>query len=569
MPISDNLTTVLLVFIVPHPQVQEYRPDLVKETHQFLAQTLEMEGNLKDAENHYVEAGEWHSAVNMYRSSELWDDAIRVAKFYGGINACKRVTIALLMAVGVVEGSKTLTKHGLVDAAIDHATESGAFDMAFELANSCMQKKLPDVHLKHALFLEDDERYKEAEEAFIKANKPKEAIDMYVHQQDWESAVRIAENYEPAAVPDVYIAQARVRVDAREFKSAEELFLAASRPDLALAMYQEADMWAEALKLAQLHLPHRVGEVNASYQTAQARAGRGGSKNDFISAGRQLEQSKQWSQAIDTYLNARREKMDSAFDLEELWTRAIDLARNYVPNRQVEVSLEISRRLVDIGREESAADVLFDINRQEEAINVCLAAKRYEKAKALAQGIPALKRRVEEAYQGHLVTNEDTSELMEIGRTDVALDVLAKRGDWDKLWEVAARDKLSTSAVGKYVIMAVEELVRAGGNKIDEAVKLLQKRPGPASDVATHTYRRLTFAVLSRHLNEEGNEHASTVGLLRESLYRLANQYRVPKSGCGPKEAQEVRLFAHAFTHNPYMHTSEYPNMHAYRYRDT
>jgi hypothetical protein len=36
--------------------VGEYRPELVKETHQFLAQTLEMEGSLRDAEHHYVEA---------------------------------------------------------------------------------------------------------------------------------------------------------------------------------------------------------------------------------------------------------------------------------------------------------------------------------------------------------------------------------------------------------------------------------------------------------------------------------------------------------------------------------
>ena len=69
--------------------VQDLRPDLLKETHQFLAQTLEIEGSLKDAERHYVEAQEWHSAVNMYRSNEMWEDAFRVAKFYGGNAACK------------------------------------------------------------------------------------------------------------------------------------------------------------------------------------------------------------------------------------------------------------------------------------------------------------------------------------------------------------------------------------------------------------------------------------------------------------------------------------------------
>ena len=62
--------------------VSEFRPDLLKETHQFLAQTLEMEGSLREAEHHCVEVQEWHSAVNMYRSDELWDDSFRVAKFF-------------------------------------------------------------------------------------------------------------------------------------------------------------------------------------------------------------------------------------------------------------------------------------------------------------------------------------------------------------------------------------------------------------------------------------------------------------------------------------------------------
>ncbi len=262
--------------------VQDLRPDLLNETHQFLAQTLEIEGSLKDAEKHYVEAQEWHSAVNMYRSNELWDDSFRVAKFYGGISACKRVTIALLMAVGVVEGSKMLVKHGLVEAAIEHATENGAYDMAFELTNHSMPNKLSEVHLKHALFLEDDERFKEAEDAFIQAGKPKEAIDMYVHQQDWVSALRVAEQFDPSTVADVLIAQARVKADAGDHRGAEELYLNAARPELALVMYQEADKWDQALKLSQMHLPHRVTEVNMAYQQAQARAGKVGNAISVI-----------------------------------------------------------------------------------------------------------------------------------------------------------------------------------------------------------------------------------------------------------------------------------------------
>lgn len=50
---------------------------------------------------------------------------------------------------------------GLIEPAIEYATESGAFDHALELAQACCPAKLSGIHLKHALFLEDEERFKE------------------------------------------------------------------------------------------------------------------------------------------------------------------------------------------------------------------------------------------------------------------------------------------------------------------------------------------------------------------------------------------------------------------------
>ena len=76
------------------------------------------------------------------------------------------------------------------------------------------------------------------------------------------SAIRIAENYDPSAIPEIYIADAKAKAEIGEFKVAEDLYVSASRPELALTMYEDADKWTEALKLAQMHLPHRVAEVN-------------------------------------------------------------------------------------------------------------------------------------------------------------------------------------------------------------------------------------------------------------------------------------------------------------------
>ena len=56
-----------------------------------IAQQLEVEGNLREAEKHFVEAKDWKSAVQMYRQVNQWEDALRVAKVYGGVNASKQV----------------------------------------------------------------------------------------------------------------------------------------------------------------------------------------------------------------------------------------------------------------------------------------------------------------------------------------------------------------------------------------------------------------------------------------------------------------------------------------------
>jgi intraflagellar transport protein 172 len=42
-----------------------------------------MEGNLKQAEHHYIESGAWHYAVDMYRAHDMWEEALRVAKTNG------------------------------------------------------------------------------------------------------------------------------------------------------------------------------------------------------------------------------------------------------------------------------------------------------------------------------------------------------------------------------------------------------------------------------------------------------------------------------------------------------
>lgn len=115
------------------------------------------------------EAGEWKSAVNMYRTRDLWEEAFRVA------GDCKdqpelRKQVAFLWAkhLGSDSAVRLLNRLGLLDTAIDYATEHCVFDFAFELVRGCAPSKIADVHNKYAMFLEDEGKLTEAEEEFIK-----------------------------------------------------------------------------------------------------------------------------------------------------------------------------------------------------------------------------------------------------------------------------------------------------------------------------------------------------------------------------------------------------------------
>lgn len=58
--------------------VTAHHKDLLGDTHLYLAKTLESEGDFRQSEHHYVEAGDYKSAINMYCANNLFEEAYRV-----------------------------------------------------------------------------------------------------------------------------------------------------------------------------------------------------------------------------------------------------------------------------------------------------------------------------------------------------------------------------------------------------------------------------------------------------------------------------------------------------------
>lgn len=546
--------------------VTKYRKDLLKDTHLYLAQQLEHEGNYKEAEHHFTEAGEWQAAVNMFRSNDMWDEAIRVAKFHGGINASKRVAYAWAMDLGGEQGAKLLTRLGLIEPAIDYAIESGAFEHAFELARNCAPKKLPEVHLKHALFLEDEERFKEAEEEFIKAGKPREALDMYIHQQDWQNAMRVAESADPASVSDVFIAQARLWIERKEFQRAEGFFLSAGKPELALAAYLEGGMWQDAVRIAKRHLPHKLMEVNMAHQRAIFTGGPK-KKEGLIEACEMWVQSQQYVQAVDAYLMVTIDNLDDEDGVEELWGRAVELCGKYDRVRFKSIVEEVASRLLGMSRFDSAAQYFKSIEKMNEALDCYLRVNNWAAAQKLCeQHAPELLPRLERAQQasafgsGHaaeaksssssagysptlggggdaklhhaLERKESKMSSASSGGDDggsggvSALDAWMQRGEWDKVLSSAA--KHGPKSLAKYLVLRCTRLCEH--DETDTAIKTIAEYGVPLDGQALDIVEQIIQRSLgcSQALDQTPSHQAALVELLK-ALRKLVKELRANK----------------------------------------
>ena len=106
-------------------------------------------------------------------------------------------------------------------------------------------------------------KFHEAESEFLKADKPKEAVLMWVHQQDWDAAQATAEQHCPETVTDVFVGQARAAFEKKEFHKAEGYLLRAERPDLAVKYYKEGGMWDDALRIVKEYIPNKVSAASS------------------------------------------------------------------------------------------------------------------------------------------------------------------------------------------------------------------------------------------------------------------------------------------------------------------
>ena len=75
------------------------------------------------------------------------------------------------------------------------------------------------------LHVQDNGQFSAAEAAFLQASKPREAIEMYCHQQLWDAALRVAEAHDAGSTSTILRQQAEALVAEGSLAEAEIIYV--------------------------------------------------------------------------------------------------------------------------------------------------------------------------------------------------------------------------------------------------------------------------------------------------------------------------------------------------------
>eukprot|EP00697_Spironema_sp_BW2_P009375 gnl/Spiro4/24229_TR12030_c0_g1_i1.p1 gnl/Spiro4/24229_TR12030_c0_g1~~gnl/Spiro4/24229_TR12030_c0_g1_i1.p1 ORF type:complete len:1700 (+),score=346.14 gnl/Spiro4/24229_TR12030_c0_g1_i1:76-5175(+) len=480
--------------------IAAHHPDKLNQAHLHLGRTLEKEGNLKVAEKHYVASGEWKAAEAMYRQAQLWDDALRVSQLHGGNIAHQETIYHWATSMGGEAGAKLLAKHNMIESAIAYALSSGEYDQALELAEISCRDKLPEVYVTIGHKFATERLFKEAEDSFLRAGRPEEAIAVYLEDNNFDAAMRIAETHSPASVPDVQVAHALALFDSQEWTVGEALFLRAQKPGLCVDAYQRAGRTQDALRVAAKYCREKLPELQ------------GGSANDILAQAKSLVELREYSKAIDAYLAVTEERCRDRDKLENAWVTACNLAMKHVPARREEVAGLVSGKMTALGHFEAAGDLLKSAQMLREAVETYIQGGLHVKAHALAVTMgPDYVQFVERHMKTSKIDASDWRSLLESGMLEEACDILAQREMWPELFKHASKEIIER----KYALPYANILV--GQGRMDEAAKLLVDYNISCAESP--------YLILCEHLTHEILKQNSpshvTLGYLREILFTI------------------------------------------------
>ncbi|XP_061715257.1 intraflagellar transport protein 172 homolog isoform X2 [Cydia pomonella] len=251
--------------------VAAHRSSLLEATRRHVAQALHASGDLRAAENYYIQAGDWKSAIQMYRSSGQWEGAERVARAHAPSGVQQQVALQWAAALGGSAGARLLAARGLAALGARWALQAQRWDIAMELSELGGGVTRREVARHEAAALAE-ERPEEAEAAFLRAGAADDAVRMWLTRGHHQRALVLAEQHATHLVEEVLVEGARAAAERGDLAQFETLMIRANRPREVVQHYKDLELWEEATRVSREYLPDSAEPVPSAVPPLLQRA---------------------------------------------------------------------------------------------------------------------------------------------------------------------------------------------------------------------------------------------------------------------------------------------------------
>lgn len=259
--------------------VSVFRKDELSTCLLSLAKMYEGKLNLDLASKYYIRAKDFSGAIKMWLSttnSETesfynYQQAIKISQLLPKEKEEKNheaAKICLRYNSQFKKDYAFILNFGIANQVIEYFIDISDLVSAKNVVDACttgQEKEMFETSIcfQEGLRHEDLAEYELAESYFLKAGRPKEVIDMYIHQNQFDKAHKIAKLHCSQETSNVIIKEAEFYSESGNKDRAKELYLSLHRPDLVLEMYKNESNWAKCIEFSQVHFPSRLKEFQA------------------------------------------------------------------------------------------------------------------------------------------------------------------------------------------------------------------------------------------------------------------------------------------------------------------
>jgi intraflagellar transport protein 172 len=227
-----------------------------------------------------------------------------------------------------------------------------------------------------------------------------------------------------------------------DFNKAENCYIAAKDPEKAIVMYQEAGMFGDAVRVAQKHAPHLVDQINDNYNRDGPKMNQ--SPQEILNSGKIYEEQREYSKAVERYMQITEGHLQNKEQLEEIWNNAFNLAMNYAKDKVNDVVQILAPRMINIGKFESAAEIYEAVALYDKAIEAYMEVKKWDRAMECAHQVRPMEmqqlyvQKINQRKKDAYIAGGKINKIIEGGDLS-GLELLAQEGRWEECLQIAEK----------------------------------------------------------------------------------------------------------------------------------